>query len=148
MAKAGRSAADIVSKLNDLIPRGRIYFLVDTLEYLAKGGRIAGAKKLLAELLEIKPILQVRGGQVESFEQQRTKKRALARVVEVVTESYKGGEDAHLCVLQVEAEKEAHALVAELQSKVHVAQIPIYELPPAIIVHAGPKAMGVGFFVE
>jgi len=148
MAKAGKSADEIVAKLNDMIPRGRIYFLVDTLEYLAKGGRIGGAKKLLAELLEIKPILQVKGGQVESFEQQRTKKRALARLVEVVTEQCKGGDEAHLCVLQVEAEKEAESLVQELKAKVPVSEIPIYRLPPAIVVHAGPKAMGVGFFVE
>ena len=147
MAKAGKSADEIVAKLNDMIPRGRLYFLVDTLEYLAKGGRIGGGKKLLAELLEIKPILQVKDGQVESFEQHRTKKRALARLVEVVTESCKGGDDAHLCVLQVEAEKEARALVAELRSKVPVSHIPIYELPPAIVVHAGPRAMGVGFFL-
>ena len=147
MAKAGKSADEIVAKLNDMIPRGRIYFLVDTLEYLAKGGRIGGAKKLLAELLEIKPILQVKDGQVEAFEQQRTKKRALARLVEVVTESCKGGADAHLCVLQVEAEKEAQALVEELKSKVPVSNIPIYELPPAIVVHAGPRAMGAGFFL-
>ena len=147
MAKAGKSADEIVAKLNDMIPRGRIYFLVDTLEFLAKGGRIGGAKKLLAELLEIKPILQVKDGQVESFEQHRTKKRAVARLVEVVTESCKGGEEAHLCVLQVEAEHPAQALVEELKSKVPVFQIPIYELPPAIVVHAGPKAMGVGFFV-
>jgi DegV family protein with EDD domain len=146
MAKAGKTADEITAKLNDMIPRGRLYFLVDTLEYLAKGGRIGGAKKLLAELLEIKPILQVREGQVEPFEQQRTKKRALRRLVEVVTESCPGGEDAHLCVLQVEAEQEAQALVEELKSKVPVAKIPIYELPPAIVVHAGPKAMGVGFF--
>jgi fatty acid kinase fatty acid binding subunit len=72
----------------------------------------------------------------------------LARLVEVVTESYKVGEEPHLCVLHVEAEKEAQALVEELQSRIPVAQIPIYELPPAIIVHAGPRAMGVGFFVE
>jgi fatty acid-binding protein DegV len=51
-------------------------------------------------------------------------------------------------VLQVEAEKEAQMLVEELKSKVPIAQIPIYELPPAIVVHAGPKALGVGFFVE
>ena len=147
LAKAGAEADEIVKKLNDMIPRGRIYFLVDTLEYLAKGGRIGGAKKLLAELLEIKPILQIKDGQVESFEQQRTKKRALARLVEVVTEQCKGGDDAHLCVLQVEAEKEAETLVQELKSKVFVSDIPIYELPPAIVVHAGPKAMGVGFFL-
>jgi DegV family protein with EDD domain len=148
MAKAGRSADEIVAKLDDMIPRGQLYFLVDTLEYLAKGGRIGGAKKLLAELLEIKPILQVKDGQIEPFEQQRTKKRALARLVETVAESCKGGEDAHLCVLQVEAEQEAEALVEELKSKVPVSNIPIYDLPPAIVVHAGPKAMGVGFFIE
>ncbi|HEY5729049.1 MAG TPA: DegV family protein, partial [Anaerolineales bacterium] len=85
-------------------------------------------------------------GQVEPFEQQRTKKRALARLVEVVTEQCKGGDEAHLCVIQVEAEKEAQALVDELKSKVFVSDIPIYELPPAIVVHAGPRAMGVGFF--
>ena len=147
MAKSGASADEVVARLNDMIPRGRIYFLVDTLEYLAKGGRIGGAKRLLAELLEIKPILQIKDGQVESFEQQRTKKRALARLVEVVTEGCKGGDEAHLCVLQVEAEKEAQALVEELKSKVFVSDIPIYELPPAIVVHAGPKAMGVGFFI-
>lgn len=147
MAKGGKSADEIVARLNSMIPCGRLYFLVDTLEYLAKGGRIGGAKKLLAELLEIKPILQVRDGQIEPFEQQRTKKRALARLVETVAESCKGGENAHLCVLQVEAEKEANALVEELKSRVPVSTIPIYELPPAIVVHAGPRAMGVGFFL-
>ncbi len=148
MARAGQPADAIVVRLNDMIPRGRLYFVVDTLEYLAKGGRIGGAKKLLAELLEIKPILQVREGQVEAFEQQRTKKRALARLVEVVMESCPGGEDSHLCVIQVEAEKEAQVLADELKSKVSVSEIPIYELPPAIVVHAGPKTMGVGFFVR
>ena len=138
MAKAGESADVIVAKLNDMIPRGRIYFLVDTLEYLAKGGRIGGAKRLLAELLEIKPILQVKNGQVESFEQQRTRKRALARLVEVAAEQCPGGKSAHLCVIQVEAESEAQSLAAELMSRVSIPQIPIYELPPAIVVHAGP----------
>lgn len=147
MAKAGKSADEIVAKLNYLIPRGQLYFVVDTLEYLAKGGRIGGAKKLLAELLEIKPILQVKDGQVEPFEQLRTKKRALARLVEVVAGSCTGGEDEHLCVLQVAAEKEAESLVNELKSRVRVSTIPIYQLPPAIVVHAGPRAMGVGFFV-
>lgn len=146
MAKVGKSADEIVTRLNEFIPRGKLYFLVDTLEYLAKGGRIGGAKRLVAELLEIKPILQVKDGQVESFEQQRTKKRALARLIDVAAEQCKGGADAHLCVLQVEAEKEAEALVAELHTRVKVPNIPIYELPPAIVVHAGPKAMGLGFF--
>ena len=146
MAKAGKCADEIIAKVSDMIPRGRLYFVVDTLEYLAKGGRIGGAKKLLAELLEIKPILQVKDGPVEPFEQHRTKKRALARLVEVVEQSCQGGIEAYLSVLQVEAEKEARALVTELKTRIPVSDIPIYGLPPAIVVHAGPKAMGLGFF--
>jgi fatty acid-binding protein DegV len=52
-----------------------------------------------------------------------------------------------LCVIQVAAEEEAKVLATELQARIPVPDIPIYELPPAIVVHAGPKAMGLGFFV-
>lgn len=148
LARAGKSADEIVARLNEMIPCGRLYFVVDTLEYLARGGRIGGAKKLLAELLEIKPILQIRNGQVEPFEQQRTKRRALARLVEVAVEQCLGGEEAHLCVLQAAAEQEAESLVRELKARIPVSEIPVYELPPAIVVHAGPKAMGLGFFAS
>jgi len=148
MAKAGASAGEIEARLCEMIPRGRIFFVVDTLEYLAKGGRIGGAKRLLAELLEIKPILTIREGQVEPFEQQRTKRRALARLAEVVAESCPGNAESYLSVLQVEAESEAQVFAEELKARVPVSEIPIYELPPAIVVHGGPKTMGVGFFVE
>jgi DegV family protein with EDD domain len=147
MVKAGKSPDAIVAKLNYMIPRGRLYFLLDTLEYLAKGGRIGGAKRYLADLLEIKPILQIKAGQIEPFEQQRTKKRALARLVEVVAEQCKSGDESHLCVIQVEAEEEAAVLAEKLKSIINVPEIPIHNLPPAIVVHAGPQAMGVGFFV-
>lgn len=147
MAKAGASADEVAAKLNDMIPRGRIYFLVHTLEYLAKGGRIGGAKKLLAELLEIKPILTIRAGQVEPFEQQRTHKRALARLEEIVHEQAPKSAEAHLAVMHAEAEEEARVLAASLQSWWGCGEVPVYELPPAIVTHGGPKTMGVGFFV-
>jgi DegV family protein with EDD domain len=147
LAKAGKSADEIVAKLNDMIPRGRIYFLVATLEYLAKGGRIGGAKKLLAELLEIKPILTIRAGQVESFEQQRTHKRALARLEEVVREQCPRSPEARLVVVHVEAETAARLMATSLQSWWGGGEVPIYELPPAIVTHGGPGTMGVGFFV-
>jgi fatty acid-binding protein DegV len=85
---------------------------------------------------------------VESFEQQRTKKRALARLVEVAVEQCTGGGNAHLSVIQAAAEQEAEALVQELKAKIPVSHIPIYQLPPAIVVHAGPKTLGLGFFVS
>lgn len=147
MAKAGKSADEIVARLDNMIPRGRIYFLVHTLEYLAKGGRIGGAKKLLAELLEIKPILTIRAGQVEPFEQQRTHKRALARLEEVVHEQCPKSPEARLTVMQVEAETESRLMATSLQSWWGGGEVPIYELPPAIVTHGGPRTMGVGFFI-
>jgi DegV family protein with EDD domain len=146
-ARQGLTPEEIVNRINGFIPRGRIYFLVNTLEYLQKGGRIGGAKALVGELLQVKPILCVREGQVEPFEQQRTKKRAIARLVEIVEKECPKTPDAYLCVMQVNATEEAETLVLELKRSMGLSQIPIYELPPAIVVHAGPGAMAVGFFV-
>jgi DegV family protein with EDD domain len=147
MVKAGKSGDEIESRINEMIPRGRLYFVVDTLEYLAKGGRIGGAKALVGELIQIKPILAIREGQAEPYEQQRTRKRSLARLVEIVEEQCPKTSDAHLAVLQVAAEGEARTLANDLMSRMNLSAVPIYELPPAITVHGGPKAMGVGFYV-
>jgi len=146
-AKAGLPADEIVARLQTWIPRQRTYFLVDTLEYLQKGGRIGGAKALLGELLQVKPILCLRAGQVEPFEQQRTKKRALARLIEIVEQECPPETASHLCVLQADAEANAQALASELQARLHLERIPIYEMPPAIVVHGGPGVMGIAFFV-
>ena len=147
-AKSGMNADTIVHMLTNWISRGRIFFLVNTLEYLQKGGRIGGAKALMGELLQIKPILCLREGQVEPFEQQRTKKRAMARLVEIVEEQCPKTDEAHLCVMQADALEEAEFLVAAFKSKMNLSTIPIYELPPAIVVHGGPGALGIGFFVQ
>lgn len=147
-AQQGQSAEQIVSRLEEWIPRGRTYFLVDTLEYLQKGGRIGGAKALLGELLQVKPILCLRNGRVESFEQQRTKKRALFRLIEIIREQCPPKAEAHLCVMQANALEEAQALAADLKDLMRLPTIPIYELPPAIVVHAGPGVLAVGFFVD
>ena len=137
----------ILSRLYEWIPRGHIFFLVDTLEYLQKGGRIGGAKALLGEMLQIKPILCLKNGQVEPFEQQRTKRRALKRLLEVVDEECPKGMDAHLCVMQADAAQEAGLLADDLKSRMGIKTIPIYELPPAIVTHGGPGVLGIGYFV-
>ncbi len=146
MAQAGKPADEIVSKLHEMIPRGRLYFVVDTLEYLAKGGRIGGAKALLGELIQIKPVLMIKDGQAQSYEQQRTRKRSVARLAAIVEGQCPKSPEAHLSVIQVAAEDEARGLAQDLKARMNLAEVPIFELPPAIVVHGGPGAMGVGFF--
>lgn len=146
LAKQGCSADEIEAHLRAWLPRGHIYFVLDTLEYLRRGGRIGAAKALLGELLQVKPILQIKDGQVAPYDQERTKKRAVARLVEIAAEQVQGRSDSHLCVIHIDAQDEAEALRDELAACTGLTNIPIYLLPPAIVVHAGPKALGIGFF--
>lgn len=148
LAQAGHSADSIEARINALIPRARLYFVLDTLEYLAKGGRIGGAKALLGELIQIKPVLTIHDGQAEAYEQQRTRKRSIARLEEITASQCPTSADAHLAVIQVAAEDEAHQLAHRLQLSMNLSEVPVYELPPAIVVHGGPGALGLGFFVE
>jgi DegV family protein with EDD domain len=145
-AGEGADADTILARVHDLMARQRIYFVVDTLEYLHKGGRIGGARALLGGLLQVKPILTLRDGRVEPLEQQRTTRRALARLRELVLEECPRSAKAHLCVMQADAEAEAQSMAADFAAALSVPEVPIYEMPPAIVVHAGPGVLGVGFF--
>jgi DegV family protein with EDD domain len=146
LAKAGASADAVEALVKGLIPRARIYFLVDTLEYLRRGGRIGGASALVGSILQIKPILTFADGRVESFEKERTKKRALARVKEVILAEAARGADAHLTVMHTAVPDEAAALAVELGAALGVSDVPIMDLVPAIVTHAGPGALAFGFF--
>jgi DegV family protein with EDD domain len=121
---------------------------VDTLEYLQKGGRIGGARALLGKMLNIKPILTMYDGQVEPFEQARTKKKAIARLASLVQEQAEREGDPHICVMHADALEDAQNLAMDLLSSFNVKEIPIYKLPPAIVVHVGPGSMGVAFFTN
>lgn len=148
MARAGRPADEIEARIREMIPRSRLYFVVDTLEYLAKGGRIGGARALLGELIQIKPVLTLRDGQAEAYEQQRTRKRSLKRLAEIVEAQCPKSMEARLGVIQVAAEQEARQLADDLKASMSLPEVPIYELPPVIVVHGGPGTIGVGFFAE
>jgi DegV family protein with EDD domain len=145
-AKAGLNADQIIKNLQDMSSRENTYFYVDTLEYLRKGGRIGGAQALLGGILQVKPILTLRNGRVESLESQRTKKRALARINELVNTQAPHDSSAMVSVMHGNAENEANKLREELKISLGINEIPLYELTPAILTHSGPGALGVSFF--
>jgi DegV family protein with EDD domain len=145
-AEQGATAEVVERRVREMIGRQMIYFLVDTLEYLQKGGRIGGAQALVGGLLQVKPILTLRDGRVEAFEQQRTKKRAVGRLVELVAASCPRNAQSHLCVMHADARADADDMAADLAATQGIQDIPIYELPPAIVVHGGPGVLAVGYF--
>jgi DegV family protein with EDD domain len=148
MAKAGMGADEIESKVRDLAARQRVYFVVDTLEYLYKGGRIGGASALFGSILQVKPILTLKNGRAEAAETQRTKKKAIARIIEIIQNECPHNESGLLSIAQCDAVEDAQSLAAEFTRVTGIQNIPIYEVPPAIVVHAGPKVMAISFFVK
>lgn len=147
-ANAGLDADTIEHNVKEMAKREQLYFVVNTLEYLQRGGRIGKAQALIGSLLQVKPILTFRDGHTEPFESQRTKRKALARIVEVVRSECPSGNGSHLCLMQGDAEKDAEALSIEFKQSLGISEIPVYFLPPAILVHAGPGALGISFFCK
>jgi DegV family protein with EDD domain len=145
-AAAGLDADTIQTRLNEMIPRGHIYFLVATLEYLAKGGRIGGAAALVGSVLQIKPILTFRDGKVDLLERERTHKRALERLKELVTSQIPEGKESYLTVLHAGVPEQGQALADDLRVRLKLQNITIHNMPPAIITHGGPGILGVAFF--
>jgi DegV family protein with EDD domain len=146
-AQEGCSIDELVSRINEMLPCCRVYFLVATLEYLAKGGRIGGAQALLGSVLQIKPILTLRDGKVDQFEKERTHKRAVARLKEIVLQDIRRDGQGYLSVMHAAVPQEAQALAKDLGKELGIRDIPILDVPPAIVTHGGPGILGVGFFV-
>ncbi len=146
LAKAGASADQVEAHVRGMMPRARIYFLVDTLEFLQRGGRIGGAQALLGSILRIKPILTFTDGRIDQFEKERTKKRALARIKELILAEAARGPDAHLTIMHTGAPDEAAALADDFKATLGTSDVGIMNLVPAIVTHAGPGALAFGFF--
>lgn len=143
----GLHADAIEDRIRELIPRCRVYFLVATLEYLAKGGRIGGAAALLGSVLQVKPILTLRDGRADQFERTRTQKRAVARLKELVLDQIPGDGSGHLSVMHASAPDQAQSLADDLCTRLDLSSVPILDVPPAIVTHAGPGVLAVAFFV-
>jgi DegV family protein with EDD domain len=147
-AESGVPADEIMARLQALISRGRLYFLVATLEYLQKGGRIGGAAALIGSALQIKPILEFKNGRVEPLEKVRTYRHAFERLKALVVEQCPSSPQAHLCVMQADDMDEAQHLVTDLKAMLHIDHIPIYNMGASITTHAGPGTLGAGFFAK
>jgi DegV family protein with EDD domain len=146
--EAGSTADEIEARLQALIPRARTYFLVATLEYLHRNGRIGGASSLIGSVLQIKPILQISNGRVEPLDKVRTHQKALERLKELVTAECPRAPEARLSIMHADAVAEAEQLRRDLRAVLGIADIPLYSVGPAITTHAGPGTLAVGFFAK
>ena len=142
----GASMAEVKDLLARAIPRIKVFFAVDTLEYLHKGGRIGSAARFLGTTLGLKPILALQDGKIEAVEKIRTTKKAHARLIELVETNLNGNRHMNfMCIIAADAPEAAEYLYNESMARFNPDEIVSGILSPVLGTHAGPGTVGVAF---
>lgn len=137
-AKAGKSLTEIKAHAESLCPRARIIAVLDTLEYLRRGGRISGAAAMVGTLLNVKPLIGVRDGEIVALERVRTRAKAYDRIGQLVAEL---GELEAVAV--VESNDTAGTQLENVMRRTWSGPIEHFFLGPVVGTHGGPGAAGV-----
>ena len=126
----------------DAVPRCQCFVLLDTLEYLQKGGRIGKAQALLGNLLRIRPLIIVQDGEVHTLGKERTRRKGIAKLISTATEF---APLAGVAVMYSTSPDEAHSLAQDLSSLMEGDQEPmVLQFGPTLGTYVGPDALGIG----
>ena len=149
MADAGKSAEEIKEILEEEKFNSSIYIMVDTLEYLKKGGRITPAAAALGTLLKLKPVLQIQGEKLDAFAKARTVKQAKSIMIEVMKADFEkrfdspDGAKMNLEMAYTFDKEAAEAFRAEVQEAFPNNEIIMNPLSLSVSCHIGPGALAI-----
>ena len=146
MAREGASMGDILSRLEQMRRDARLYFIVDTLEYLHKGGRIGGAAAFFGGILNIKPILTFVDGKIEAADKVRSKRKAIARILDLLAQAIPDtNQPVQIGVMHSAAEAEMEPMKEKILSLFpNATRIIVGEISPVLGSHGGPGLLGAG----
>jgi len=148
---AARAAAQgaSLSDCRSIVETGRdhvgVYFAVDTLEFLYRGGRIGGAQRFIGSALNLKPILALKDGRVEAEDRVRTKGKALDRLLELAAAHVRGQKNVRVATLHANAESEARDLLERATKRLDAVESVLSCVSPVVGTHAGPGTVGLAF---
>ncbi len=146
--REGRSFAEAVQIARALAGRVGILALLDTIEYLKRGGRASKAQAAVGSLLAVKPIIEVRDGIVTSVDRVRMRERAFARLKELIEARIEPGARIHAATQYTQDPARARLLGEWLQSRFHCVEYWIAEGGPVLATHTGPGAVGLSWYQE
>jgi DegV family protein with EDD domain len=146
-AERGESSSQIIEAIEAMKKQVKLFFVVQSLDNLRKGGRIGGAASLFGTLLQVKPILYLtKEGIIDVFDKVRTKTKAWARVVEELDASLASGKPHKVTLINVCAREEAEQLAKDLREKYPKQEIDIQDIGKVIGTHVGAGTVGVAFY--
>ena len=141
MVKEGKTSLEIKEFIDNKKDTMHVYLTADTLEYLSRGGRLSTLQSTVGNLLNIKPIIQLKDGELSLLEKTRGKNKAIAGIIAKIPENVSKIGVCH--ALNIE---EATELKNTLSEKFPNALISLDELGPVVGSHLGPKAIGICFY--
>jgi len=144
-AQAGASLTECQKLAQQACKNSGLLFIVETLEFLRRGGRIGGAQALLGTLLNIKPILELRDGRIEPADKVRTRQKAIQRAVKLAAERIQGQSPVRLAVTHANAEADAEILLKVAQAELSPIETFTSLLSPVIGTHAGPGTVVLNY---
>ncbi len=148
VAAGGGNMAEVINAAKNVFPKTYIFWAMDTLEYLRKGGRISLPQAILASWLQVKPITGIVDGKVEPLARVRSKSKVIAKLLELMGERVKGDSPLHVSVLQGDAVQEAEQLELQVSAKYKPVESIRSEITPVIGTHTGPGTLGLAFYNE
>jgi len=141
-AMQGLSKQQILARLDSLRDRLRVFVAIRTLKYLRKSGRVRKGQAILASILSIKPVLEIKDGVVKVVDHVRTFSRALGRLLDLAFEAV-GNVPTIVAVMHANAREEAEKFAEKIRQKLNVSQLIIGEAGASLAVHGGPGMIGV-----
>ena len=141
MAKAGKSSEEIVEFIEDKKKKMKICLTTGTLEYLSRGGRLSSIESTIGNMLSIKPIIELKSGELQLIEKVRGNNKAVSTLINKIPDSVQ-----KIAICQILNMDEALNLKKTLEAKYPNAEITIDDLGPVIGAHLGPKMLGVLFY--
>jgi DegV family protein with EDD domain len=147
-AAAGKSLPEVLEAAKDVQKRVNLILTLDTLKYLAKGGRIGKAAHWAGTMLSIKPILEVPNttGAIEPLERVRSRPKAVRRLLELMQERVGQGQRVHVSIDHANVPEEADHLKSQISSLFDCTEIFINDWAPVAGVHCGPGVIGISFY--
>lgn len=146
--KDGATYKEAAQLARELIPVTHAIFVVDTLEYLHKGGRIGGAQRLVGSLLSMKPLLHLEDGRIEPLARIRTKRKAIEKLLDVVASDTEGKGKLHASVIHAAAPEDAEQFKGQVMERLDPVELISTELSPVVGTHTGPGLVGMGYYTE
>ena len=144
-AQAGASLLECKQVALQAYEQIGVYFTVNTLKYLAAGGRINSAKRLLGTALNLKPILEIRDGKIELVISVMTHRKALEKMVDLVEEGIHGRTPVRISVFHALAEEAAVELMDVCRERFSPVEIILSEVSPVVGSHVGPGTLSIAF---